>query len=67
MAAAIMPADLVVCHVDGDGGSFAGRVDDIGLNCADANTGARQLYLEMGFDQHIPYEECGLGPARSTD
>jgi len=46
---------------------LAGRVDDIGLNCADANTGARQLYLEMGFDQHIPYEECGLAPARSTD
>ena len=40
---------------------LTGRVDDIGLNCADRNVSARQLYLGMGFQEHIPYEECGLG------
>lgn len=37
-----------------------GRVDHVGLNSADRNTAARELYLGMGFLEHIPYEECGL-------
>ncbi|MGI9600304.1 MAG: GNAT family N-acetyltransferase [Acidimicrobiales bacterium] len=39
---------------------LSGRVDHVGLNCADANVAGRTLYLGMGFAEHIAYEECGL-------
>ena len=37
-----------------------GRVATIGLNCADANTAARELYGTMGFEPLLAYEEAEL-------
>lgn len=49
-----------VCH------RIVGRVDHVGLNSADRNTAARQLYLGMGFVEHLAYEECELGSAPAS-
>ncbi len=39
---------------------LTGRVDVIGLNCADRNTAARNLWLGLGFQPLLGYEEAEL-------
>ncbi len=37
-------------------------IEVIGLNCADRNESAKRIYVAMGFQPTLGYEECELGP-----
>ena len=37
-------------------------IEVIGLNCSDGNESAKRIYLAMGFQPTLGYEECELGP-----
>lgn len=43
-------------------GRIGGRVSTIGLNCTDHNHAARRIYLAMGFEPALGYDECEVGP-----